>query len=205
MVSSYAQLLHRRYYGKLDSDAGEFIGFIVEGAIRMQQLIEDLLAFSRLGSRPTQMAVVDSAKVVQTARANLERLAADADVRFEVAPLPTVWGDSAQLIQLFQALISNAIKFRRSDQPCIRIAAAQRGTEWEFSVADNGIGIEPQYFQRIFVIFQRLHSKADYPGTGIGLSICKKIVERHGGRIWLESEVGSGSTFYFTLPAAEHG
>lgn len=205
MVSSYAQLLHRRYDGKLDSDADEFIGFIVEGAMRMQQLIEDLLAFSRLGSRPTQMASVDSAKVVQTARANLEKLANQAGIRFEVGPLPTVWGDSAQLVQLFQALMSNAIKFRRGDQPYIKIAAEQREAEWEFCVTDNGIGIEPQYFQRIFVIFQRLHSKADYPGTGIGLAICKKIVERHGGRIWLESEIGSGSTFYFTLPAAEHG
>lgn len=199
MVSSYAQLLHRRYYGKLDADAGEFIAYIVEGAVRMQQLIEDLLAFSRLGSRPTQFAVVETAKVVQTARTHLEKLIAEAGAVLEIGPLPPVWGDIGQLVQLFQALLSNAIKFRRDNAPYIKIQAEKRESEWEFSVADNGIGIEPQYFQRIFVIFQRLHSKADFPGTGIGLAIAKKIVERHGGRIWLESNLGKGTTFYFTL------
>lgn len=205
MVSSYAQLLHRRYYTKLDADAGDFINFIVEGALRMQQLIEDLLAFSRLGSRPTQFATVDCMKIVQTVRTNQEKALAEGGISFEVGPLPQVWGDSTLLGQLFQALVSNAIKFRRTNAPYIRIHAEQLQSEWKFSVADNGIGIEPQYFERIFVIFQRLHSKADYPGTGIGLAICKKIVERHGGRIWLESETGKGTTFYFTLRTVSDG
>lgn len=204
MVSSYAQLLHRRYYDKLDGDASDFIDYIVEGALRMQQLIEDLLAFSRLGTRPTQFSRIDSAKALKGACDKLEKALRSAAAKIETGPLPEVWGDQNQVAQVFTSLISNAIKFRRDAPPCIKINAERRDSEWEFSVSDNGIGIEPQYFQRIFVIFQRLHSKADYPGTGIGLAIAKKIIERHGGRIWLESELGKGTTFYFTLRAVDH-
>lgn len=204
MVSSYAQLLHRRYYDKLDGDATDFIDYIVEGAMRMQQLIEDLLAFSRLGTRPTQFARMDSAEALELAREKLEKPLRQSSAKIEVGPLPEIWGDQNQVALIFQTLLSNAIKFRRETPPCIRINAERRESEWEFSVSDNGIGIEPQYFQRIFIIFQRLHSKAEYPGTGIGLAIAKKIVERHGGRIWLESELGKGTTFYFTLRAADH-
>lgn len=204
MVSSYAQLLHRRYYDKLDADASDFIDYIVEGATRMQQLIEDLLAFSRLGARPPQFAQIDTRRAFEFACEKLEKSLRQSGAKLEIGPLPEIWGDQDQITLVFQTLLSNAIKFRREMPPCIKINAERRDSGWEFAFSDNGIGIEPQYFQRIFVIFQRLHSKAEYPGTGIGLAIAKKIVERHGGRIWLESELGKGTTFYFTLRAVDH-
>jgi len=203
MVASYAQLLARRYRGKLDGDADDFIGFVVDGALRMQQLINDLLTFSRVGTRGKAFAPTDCTAVVQRVLGNLHVAIAESGATVSCGPLPTLQADDVQLGQLLQNLISNAIKFRRDDPPQVNVTARHADSAWVFSVADNGIGIAPKYAERIFVIFQRLHTKADYPGTGIGLAICKKIVERHGGRIWLESQPGAGSTFHFTLPERE--
>jgi PAS domain S-box-containing protein len=200
MVASYAQLLAKRYRGKLDGDADEFIEFVVDGAMRMQRLINDLLAFSRVGTRAKAFRPTPLARAVQHVLSNLELAIRDAGAQISVSELPTVWGDETQLELLIQNLVNNAIKFRRDEAPQVAIAARPGEGEWIFSVTDNGIGIEPQYAQRIFVIFQRLHSAAEYPGTGIGLAICKKIAERHGGRIWMESLPGRGSTFHFSLP-----
>lgn len=200
MVTSYVQLLARRWRGKLDRDADEFIAFAVDGAIRMQDLINDLLAYSRLGTRASPFAPTDCNEVFENALNNL-RLAIDGSGAIvKCDPLPTVYGDTVQLVQVFQNLIGNAIKFRREQPPRVEVSVTQSNKEYVFSVRDNGIGIEPQYHERIFLIFQRLHSRAEYPGTGIGLAICKRVVERHGGRIWVESEPGKGSTFRFTIP-----
>jgi len=200
MVTSYVQLLARRWRGKLDRDADEFIAFAVDGAIRMQDLINDLLSYSRLGTRANPFGMTDCNEVLENALNNL-RLALDgsgAVVKYD--SLPTVSGDSVQLVQVFQNLIGNAIKFRREQPPRVEVSVSKNEEEYIFSVRDNGIGIEPQYHERIFLIFQRLHSRAEYPGTGIGLAICKRVVERHGGRMWVESEPGKGSTFRFTIP-----
>jgi len=200
-VSSFSQLLARRYKGKLDAEADEFITFIVEGATRMQTLINDLLAFSRIGMRGNPFVPVDCGEIFQTAKENLEVAIAESGAVITNDPLPALVADPTQLAQLFQNLFSNAIKFRRPEEaPRIHVSAVWRDGAWQFSVRDNGIGIAPQYFDRIFVIFQRLHGREEYSGTGIGLAICKKIVERHGGRMWVESEPGTGSTFYFTIP-----
>jgi signal transduction histidine kinase len=200
-VSSFSQLLARRYQGQLDTDADEFIAFIVEGVTRMQALINDLLALSRIGTRGNPFALVDCAGILQAAKADLDVAIAASGTVITHDPLPTLRADPAQLTQLVQNLLSNAIKFRRpEDVPRIHVSAARQDGAWRFSVRDNGIGIEPQYFDRIFIIFQRLHGGEEYPGTGIGLAICRKIVERHGGRIWVESEPGGGSTFSFTIP-----
>jgi PAS domain S-box-containing protein len=202
MVASYCQLLGRRYKGKLDKDADEFIGFAVEGASRMQLLINDLLAYSRVGrgNRPLEPLALGDA--VEGALANLTDAVAESGARIERAALPRVLGDRSQLTQLFQNLIGNAIKFRRDEPVVIRIAAEQDGAMWRVTVADNGIGIEADYVERVFQIFQRLHERGKYPGTGIGLAIAKKVVEHHGGRIWIESTPGAGSQFHFTLQAA---
>ena len=199
-VSSFSQLLARRYKGKLDAEADEFITFIVDGATRMQTLINDLLAFSRIGMRGNPFAPVDCGEIFNDAKENLEVAIAENGAVFTNDPLPALVADQTQLTQLFQNLLSNAIKFRRPEEaPRIHVSAVWHDGAWQFSVRDNGIGIAPQYFDRIFVIFQRLHGREEYPGTGIGLAICKKIVERHGGRMWVESEPGTGSTFYFTI------
>jgi signal transduction histidine kinase len=201
MVGSYTSLLERRYGGKLDSDADEFIGFAVDGVTRMQAMINDLLVYSRAGRAQAALEPTQSQAAVDQALANLQSVIAERNVLLEVAPMPSVMANGSQLTRVFQNLIGNAIKFCRQARPVIKIGAVRRGDEWEFSVADNGIGIEPQYRDRIFLIFQRLHKQSEYPGTGIGLAVCKRIVEREGGRIWFESTPGQGATFSFTLPA----
>lgn len=203
MVASYTQLLARRYGDKLDDDAREFIDFAVDGARRMQALINDLLAYSRVGTRGAEFAPTDCNAVVDQVVADLGAAIEDERAVVTRGDLPTVLADATQLQQLLQNLIANAIKFHGERPPRVAVTAERRASEWLFSVRDNGIGIDPEYADRIFVIFQRLHSRAEYPGTGIGLAICKKIVERHGGRIWMESTPGEGTTFCFTLPMRE--
>ncbi|MEO8200989.1 MAG: PAS domain S-box protein [Gemmatimonadota bacterium] len=201
MVASYVQLLAKRYRGKLDADADEFIDFAVDGAVRMQRLIEDLLLFSRVGTRGGEQESTDAEEVLRRALANLALVIDEAAATVTSDPLPTVEADPGQLEHLFQNLVGNALKFRGSAPILVHISAVRVDPDsWQFSVRDNGIGIEPQYFDRIFVIFQRLHGRKEYGGTGIGLAIAKKIVERHGGKIWLESQPGLGTTFFFTLP-----
>jgi PAS domain S-box-containing protein len=200
MVASYTQLLARRYRGKLDEDADEFIGYAVDGVTRMQALINDLLAFSRVGKRPLALTAVDTGQAVQRAVASLQTAIEESGATIEVGPLPTVVADASQLGQLFQNLIGNAIKFHGEQPPVVQVWAEPAPGEWVFSVRDNGIGIDTEFADRIWTIFQRLHSRDEYPGTGIGLAICKKIVERHGGRIHVDSAPGQGSTFTFTLP-----
>ena len=201
MVSSYTQLLMRRYGDKLDGDAREFTAFIVDGATRMKQLIEDLLAYSRVGTRDKNFKPVEAESSLKRALTNLRAAIQDSGATVTQDKLPTIPCDEVQLAQLFQNLIGNALKFRKPDAaPAVHVGAADQGAEWEFMVRDNGIGIEPQYFERIFMVFQRLHDKGEYPGTGIGLAIVKKVVERHGGRIWVQSQPGAGTTFHFTMP-----
>jgi light-regulated signal transduction histidine kinase (bacteriophytochrome) len=200
MVASYTQLLARRYRGKLDEDADEFIAYAVDGVTRMQALINDLLAYSRVGTREVAVEPTDVEAVLARVLAALGPAIEDAGASVTHDPLPTVPADAVQIGQLLQNLVANAIKFRGPDAPRVHVGAARGADEWVFSVRDNGIGIAPEYQERIFVIFQRLHSRAEYPGTGIGLAICKKIVERHGGRIWLESVPGAGTSFFFTIP-----
>jgi len=200
MVSSYTQLLERRYATAFDGDAKEFMAFIVDGATRMKQLIEDLLAYSRVGAAGREMQSTDCGAALQRALLNLRAAIEASGATITHDLLPTVIGDGAQLAQLFQNLVGNAIKFRSTDAPCIDIRAHEQDGAWVVSVKDNGIGIDSQYFERIFIMFQRLHAKTEYSGTGIGLAICKKIIDRHGGRIWVESLPGQGCTFFFTLP-----
>jgi PAS domain S-box-containing protein len=200
MVSSYMQLLSRRYKGKLDSNADEFIAFAVDGAKRMQQLINDMLAFSRVATRGHEFEPVEADTALKQALSNLTAAIEESHANVTFDPLPVVSADSGQLTQLFQNLIGNAIKFRRLEPPRIHVSAERRAKEWVFSVRDNGIGIEPQHLERIFVIFQRLHTAAEFPGTGLGLAISKKIAERHGGHLWVTSEPGAGSVFYFSIP-----
>ncbi len=200
MVSSYTQLLARRYQGKLDADADDFIGYAVEGAKRMQRLINDLLAYSRVGTRGRPFEPTVCGAVLDQALANLKLSIEESGAVITCDPLPTVMADQTQLVQLFQNLIDNAIKFRSNQPLQVHVGVEHKGDDWVFSVRDNGIGIDPQYHERIFMIFQRLHSREEYAGTGAGLAICKRIVARHGGRIWVESEPVEGSTFYFTIP-----
>ena len=199
IVAGYLQLLERRYKGKLDADADDFINFAVDGASRMQALINDLLSYSRVGTRGKAPAPVDLEAVLKRATGNLQAAIEESRTVITHDPLPTIIGDATQLLQLLQNLVSNAIKFRGESPPRIHVSARRDGGRWLLGVKDNGIGIDPQYKDRIFVIFQRLHTREKYPGTGIGLAVCKRIVERHGGTIWVESEVGKGSTFFFTL------
>ncbi|MDE2228269.1 MAG: PAS domain-containing protein [Alphaproteobacteria bacterium] len=203
MVASYCQLLQRRYKGKLDDDANEFIGFAVEGASRMQRLINDLLSYSRVGRKGSDPEPLEFSEVVNAALGNLKSAIADSGAAVNVGTLPRVVGVRMQLSQLMQNLIGNAIKFHRDGvTPTISVSATREDKMWHVVVEDNGIGIEPQYLERVFLIFQRLHERNKYPGTGIGLAIAKKVIEYHGGRIWIESAPGQGSRFHFTLPAA---
>ncbi len=200
MVASYMQLLQRRYQGKLDADADEFIAYAVDGAKRMQALINDLLAYSRVSSRGKPFEPIDCEVVLDEALANLQMAIEESDAVIIRDPLPTVMADGTQLMQLFQNLIGNGIKFQNGRAPHVHVSTERQAGEWVFSVCDNGIGIDPRYHERVFAVFRRLHTREEYPGTGIGLAICKRIVERHGGRIWVESQSGEGSTFHFAIP-----
>ena len=199
-VRGFVQLLRDKYKDRFDGKAGQYFQFIYDGAERMSNLVSDLLEYSRVGSRERKREPVPGRQVLDFALANLDAGIQEAGATITRAELPTVMCDRSQLTQLFQNLIGNAIKFRRPDVPPeIHIGAGRENNRWLFWVRDNGIGIAPEYAERIFQIFQRLHTRERYPGTGIGLAICKKIVERHGGRIWVESNPGEGATFYFTL------
>jgi len=201
MVSSYMQLFEKRYAGHVDEQAQRYINYAVEGAKRMQALIGGLLEFSRVGRVDEPFGFVDTSAALDHALLNLRSAIDESRASVTRGPLPRVTGNAARLAQVFQNLVGNAIKFRKRDAaPSIHVSAEPRPKEWLFSVRDNGIGIDQQYLERIFVIFQRLHTRAEYPGTGIGLSICKKVIERHGGRVWVESRPGAGATFQFTLP-----
>jgi PAS domain S-box-containing protein len=201
-VASYVQLLSRRYRDRLDADATDFIDFAVGGVRRMQLLIEDLLAFSRVGTRGAPLVPTDAQAVFDATLATLHASIAESAATVTADAMPMVVADAGQLTQLLTNLIGNALKFRGEVAPRVHVNAARSGRMCTISVQDNGIGISPEYFERIFVIFQRLHSREEYAGTGVGLAICKKIVERHGGRIWVESAPGQGARFSFTLPAA---
>jgi signal transduction histidine kinase len=204
MVSSYVQLFEKRFAGHVDEQADKYIRYAVEGAKRMQSLIAGLLEYSRVGRLDEPFGTVDTSAALDQALSNLRSAIEESHARITRGPLPSVTGNAGRIAQVFQNLIGNALKFRRADKPAtVDISAAPSGAEWVFTVDDNGIGIDSAYLERIFVIFQRLHTRAEYPGTGIGLSICKKVVERHGGRIWVESRLGEGSRFHFTFPRHE--
>jgi two-component system sensor histidine kinase/response regulator len=205
MVASYLQLVAERYGNALDADGHEFIGYAVDGAKRMQALISDMLTYSRVSTRARPFEPTDCARIVATAERHLQVAIEEGGAVITRGELPPVLGDEIQLLQLFQNLIGNAIKFRGHAAPRVHVSAQPAEDGWCFSVADNGIGVAPEYFERIFVLFQRLHGRKAYPGTGIGLALCKRIVERHGGRIWTESTPGQGSVFRFTLPGVPGG
>ncbi len=201
MVASYIQLLQKRYKDKLDSQADEFIRYAVDGVVRMKTLINDLLVFSRVNTQEFHPEPVDTNEVIKQVTDNLKASIDESGAKINLENLPVVNANKLQLSQLFQNLISNAIKFRGDKAPVINISAKEVSNEWLFTVSDNGIGIDKEFSDKIFVIFQRLHNYNEYPGTGIGLAVCKKIVEKLGGHIWVESEPGNGSTFYFTIPS----
>ncbi len=203
MVASYTELLSRRYKGRLDADADEFIAFAVDGANRMQRLIKDLLKYSRVGTKGQTMAETQSEAALHQALRNLQGAIVESKASVTHDRMPLVLADETQIVQLFQNLIGNAIKYQGPGAPIIHISCASAGGRWTFSVKDNGIGIEPQYFERIFGMFQRLHKREEFDGTGIGLAICKKIAERHGGTVSVESTLGSGSEFRFDLAGIE--
>jgi light-regulated signal transduction histidine kinase (bacteriophytochrome) len=203
MVSSFTQLLSKRYKGKLDPEADEYIAFAVDGAHRMQRLIQDLLAFCRVGTKGRELFDTSSERALKQALINLREAIEEAGAEVTHNPLPTVVADEMQLTLLFQNLVANGIKYQKKPGvPRVHISAARNGGEWIFSIKDNGLGIDSQYFEKIFGMFQRLHKREEFAGTGIGLAICKKIVERHGGSISVESQLGQGSTFHFALAAS---
>ncbi len=199
-ITSYTQMLSQRYQSQLDPKADKWINHIVDGATRMQNLINDLLSYSRVGTKGKEFLPTDINDIIKQTLINLQITISEKNAVITVDNLPTIIADGGQLIQLFQNLIGNGIKFCREDTPRLHISVIENDDEWQFGVKDNGIGISPEYFDRIFLIFQRLHSRREYSGTGIGLAICKRIVERHGGRIWVESQPETGTTFYFTIP-----
>jgi PAS domain S-box-containing protein len=201
MVSGFVSLLQTRYGDRLDDDAEEFMRYIVDGVDRMQALIRDLLTYSRVGRAPLELEAVAMGPLVERVLEGMQTSIDESDARIEVGDLPTVRGDAIQLSQLVQNLVANALKFTGDEPPVVRVSAAREGNEWAFAVADEGIGIDRQYDDRIFQVFQRLHAPNEYPGTGVGLAICRAIADRHGGRIWVESAPGEGSVFRFTLPA----
>ena len=203
MITSYIKLISDRYKGRLDKDADEFIGFAVNGANHMKSLLNDMLSYSRVGTHGEPFELTDLNASVKTAAGNLRKKIENRRAEIKHGSLPTVFADKVQMVQVFQNLIDNAIKFCGSDPPHINIYAEWKKTEWVIGVSDNCIGIDPKHFDRIFLMFKRLQPGHQYPGTGVGLAVCKKIVERHGGRIWVESEPGKGSTFYFTIPAID--
>jgi light-regulated signal transduction histidine kinase (bacteriophytochrome) len=205
MVASYTQLLSKRYKGKLDADADEFIAFAVDGANRMQRLIQDLLAYSRVGTKGQELLETSSEEALEHALMNLGGAIEDSGALVTHDRLPSVLADESQLVQLFQNLVGNAIKYQGPGTPRIHVSSAKEGaTKWLFAVKDNGLGIEEKYFDKIFGMFQRLHRREEFDGTGIGLAICKKIVERHGGSLSVESALGHGSTFRFALTESSH-
>lgn len=199
-ITSHLDLLQRRYKGALDSDADEFISYAVNGAVRMNRLINDLLAYSEVGREPVQLELADLETVFERAIENLSVILAASGAVVTHDLLPSVTANPSQLTQVFENLISNAVKFRNGHQPRVHVSYERNQEEWTFCVEDNGLGIAPEHLRRIFELFERLHTEEQYPGTGIGLAICRKIVGRHGGRIWAESEPGRGSAFYFTIP-----
>ena len=205
MVAAYTELLAERYQGKLDAQADKYIHYAVDGARRMQALIQDLLAFSRVGRQEMELSVVNFENVVDLAIANLQTAIVENKVVIKREALPSLAAVQSLMVQVFQNLISNAIKFRSSSTPCIEVKAEKSWGGWMFSVADNGIGMAPGYCEEIFVIFKRLHTQQEYTGNGIGLALCRKIIERQGGKIWVTSEPGKGSIFRFTLPGATTG
>lgn len=203
MVASFTQLLAKRYGDKLDDDARDFINYAVDGATRMQTLISDLLNYSRVGTQGNPLVPTDSAALIKRVLDSLQCSIEESGAVIDLDSLPFVMADPQQLGQLFQNLLTNAIKFRRKEPPHVRIFADKMENDWKISVQDNGIGISAEHIDRVFIIFQRLHTKTEYPGTGIGLAICKKIVERHGGRIWIEPSAGGGTTVCFTISGAK--
>lgn len=204
MISMYVQLLAQRYQGKLDLEADEFLGYIVEGANRLQDLILNLLEYSWVQTRGKPFTPIPCDELLAQILRALCIQIEETQAVVTSAPLPTVYADKTQLGQVLQNLLSNALKFHGTKPPRIHVAAKPNGREWLFSVQDQGIGLDPQFAERIFVIFQRLHTRREYPGTGLGLALCKKIIERHGGQIWVESQPGNGATFYFTLPRSSY-
>ncbi len=204
VVSNYVQMIQRRYEKGLDAEAHSYIGFIVQAVRRMYDLIDDLLNYSRVGADPTEFGMVDCTHVVQDVLLNLRPLLDECGGTVDCGNLPQIEGDRNKLLQLFQNLVGNGLKYRSAAPPKISIRCWPNESNWIFSVSDNGIGIKSEYFDKIFVLFQRLHRRDQYTGTGIGLSICKKVVEQHGGRIWVESELGQGSTFFFSLPIRDN-
>jgi signal transduction histidine kinase len=205
MINSFVQLLQRHFENKLDATTEEYLRYVVEGAHRIQRLIDDLLSYTRLGARSISPQSVDVTEVVEEALSNLKLSIEESGAEISCGPMPPVEADRTHLVILFQNLIGNAIKFNGGKKPVVRIQAKAEIDHWVFSVRDNGIGIEPRYFEKIFVVFQRLNAREEYPGTGIGLALCKKIVEQHNGKIWVESEPGNGSAFYFTIPQKVKG
>ena len=200
MVVGYVQLLEKRLADTLDANTREFMGYAVDGALRMQTLIDDILTYSRVSTRAEPLAPVDSGAALTKALEHLAMRIAETGAKVDAQPLPVVMADQAQLVQLFQNLIANAIKFCKDRAPRVRVEAVRAAGRWRFTVSDNGIGIAPEYRGQLFVVFKRLHTRREYPGTGIGLAICKRIVERHGGEIGIDSAAEGGAVFWFTLP-----
>jgi PAS domain S-box-containing protein len=200
MVNIFSQLLEQKYKDNLDDKADEYIGFIVDGAHHMKELIDDLLAYSRITTHAKELEPVNLEKVLNTVLSNLSVSIKENNVKIHHDPLPTLLADPTQIGQVFQNILANAIKFQGEDEPVIEINTKMDDDEWIFTFKDNGIGIDPEHQEQIFGVFSRLHTREEFPGTGIGLSICQKIINRHGGRLWVESELNKGSTFYFTLP-----